>query len=158
MYSRNSIIVLSGLIFRRERAGVKLLIVLLRRARQMESPGLNDFDVAAVNEELAHILASEHFTNAERMRSFLSYIVSETLAGRAERIKSYSIAIEVFHRGWILTHRWIRSFEPPQTDCAAHWNATTRIQILRAASEYRSREVDMYRFSRPQKSRPQTSL
>lgn len=87
------------MIFRRERAGVKLLIVLLRRARQMESPGLNDFDVAAVNEELAHILASEHFTNAERMRSFLSYIVSETLAGRAERIKSYSIAIEVFHRG-----------------------------------------------------------
>ncbi len=65
----------------------------------MESPGLNDFDVAAVNEELAHILASEHFTNAERMRSFLSYIVSETLAGRAERIKSYSVAIEVFHRG-----------------------------------------------------------
>ncbi len=65
----------------------------------MESPGLNDCDAAAVNDELAHILASENFANAERMRSFLSYIVSETLAGRAERIKSYSIAIEVFHRG-----------------------------------------------------------
>lgn len=92
-------IVPAGLIFQQERAGVKLLIVLLRRARQMESPGPNDFDVAAVNEELAHILASEQFTNAVRMRSFLSYIVSETLVGRAERIKSYSIAIEVFHRG-----------------------------------------------------------
>ncbi|WP_318579631.1 tetratricopeptide repeat protein [Ochrobactrum sp. AN78] len=32
------------------------------------------------------------------MRAFLSYIVSETLEGRADRIKSYSIAVEVFGR------------------------------------------------------------
>jgi hypothetical protein len=34
----------------------------------------------------------------ERNRKFLSYVVEEVLAGRADRIKAYSIAIEVFGR------------------------------------------------------------
>jgi TolB-like protein/Tfp pilus assembly protein PilF len=36
---------------------------------------------------------------SERDRRFLRYVVSETLAGRGERIKAYSIATEVFGRG-----------------------------------------------------------
>ena len=38
------------------------------------------------------------FQLPERGRAFLRYIVEESLAGRAKRIKAYSIAIEVFGR------------------------------------------------------------
>jgi adenylate cyclase len=34
----------------------------------------------------------------QRTRNFLRYVTEETLAGRAERIKAYSIAMEVFGR------------------------------------------------------------
>lgn len=58
----------------------------------------SNIDKAAIDQELTLIFASEHFVNAERMRDFLEYVVAETLSGRADRIKSYSIAIEVFKR------------------------------------------------------------
>ena len=45
------------------------------------------------------ILASPDFNVPERARAFLEYVVTETLSGRADRIKAYSIAIEVFGRG-----------------------------------------------------------
>ena len=44
------------------------------------------------------ILASTDFDTSERNRRFLSYVVEETLAGRPERIKAYSIATSVFGR------------------------------------------------------------
>ena len=47
---------------------------------------------------LQRVLESEFFSNSERIRGFLEYIVVETLEGRGDRIKSYSIAIEVFGR------------------------------------------------------------
>ncbi|MFO1122071.1 MAG: hypothetical protein U1F47_07115 [Hyphomicrobiales bacterium] len=49
--------------------------------------------------QLARILRSPDFQTPERGRRFLSYIVEETLAGRAERIKAYSVATQVFGRG-----------------------------------------------------------
>ncbi|WP_353471784.1 hypothetical protein PVT71_10770 [Salipiger sp. H15] len=52
-----------------------------------------------VRRELADILASSDFEASERNRRFLAHIVEETLAGRAERIKAYSIATVVFGRG-----------------------------------------------------------
>ncbi|MFK0167106.1 hypothetical protein [Rhizobium sp. NPDC090279] len=64
----------------------------------MESSDPSKIDKSAIDQELARIFASEYFVNAGRMREFLEYIVAETLAGRANRIKSYSIAIEVFKR------------------------------------------------------------
>ncbi|MEK1889269.1 MAG: adenylate cyclase [Phyllobacterium sp.] len=44
------------------------------------------------------MIASPEFPNAGHAHAFLRYVVEETLAGRAERIKGYSIAIEVFNR------------------------------------------------------------
>ncbi len=49
--------------------------------------------------QLERILASDAFDASERNRRFLAFIVTEALAGRAERIKAYSIATEVFGRG-----------------------------------------------------------
>lgn len=51
-----------------------------------------------VREQLRRILASPEFQRSRRIADFLTYIVEETLQGRRERIKAYSIAVEVFHR------------------------------------------------------------
>ncbi|HEX6114461.1 MAG TPA: hypothetical protein VFZ10_19365 [Geminicoccaceae bacterium] len=48
--------------------------------------------------QLARILASTEFKAAERNHRFLRYIVEEALAGRGDRIKAYSIAVEVLGR------------------------------------------------------------
>jgi hypothetical protein len=47
---------------------------------------------AEVQQQLAKILPSKEFTAAARLRRFLEYVVEESLAGRAEKIKAYSIA------------------------------------------------------------------
>jgi adenylate cyclase len=51
-----------------------------------------------VNECFAKVLSSPMFVKAERQQRFLSYIMAETLEGRAEKLKGYSIGIEVFDR------------------------------------------------------------
>ncbi len=56
-------------------------------------------DTNAVRAELERILASGDFDASDRNRDFLRYVVEETLAGRAGRIKAYSIATSVFGRG-----------------------------------------------------------
>ncbi|UXT97976.1 tetratricopeptide repeat protein [Agrobacterium tumefaciens] len=48
--------------------------------------------------QLARILKSKTFENSERLRKFLSYVVIETIEGREDKIKSYSIGIEVLNR------------------------------------------------------------
>jgi adenylate cyclase len=47
---------------------------------------------------LRRVIASPYFVNSERKRRFLEYIVQETLAGRADRIKEYTVAVDVFDR------------------------------------------------------------
>ncbi|MGO4728298.1 MULTISPECIES: tetratricopeptide repeat protein [unclassified Inquilinus] len=54
--------------------------------------------VGAIREALEHILASTDFDASERNRRFLRHVVEETLAGRADRIKGYSVAMAVFDR------------------------------------------------------------
>jgi TolB-like protein len=51
-----------------------------------------------VRAQLDRISSSPDFEVPDRARKFLSYIVEETLTGRASRIKAYSIATEVFGR------------------------------------------------------------
>ncbi|MBA4096002.1 MAG: hypothetical protein C0484_04440 [Rhodospirillum sp.] len=51
-----------------------------------------------VRRELSTLLGRAEFHASERNRRFLSYIVEETLQGRADRIKAYSIAIATFDR------------------------------------------------------------
>jgi adenylate cyclase len=54
--------------------------------------------VGEIREELDRILASADFDASERNRRFLRHVVEETLAGRADRIKGYSVATAVFDR------------------------------------------------------------
>ena len=51
-----------------------------------------------VRDQLAHILGSPEFMVPERARGFLRYLVEQTLAGHADRLKGYTIATAVFER------------------------------------------------------------
>lgn len=52
-----------------------------------------------VRTQLDRLLANPNFDAPARARRFLRYVVEETLAGRADRIKAYAIGTEVFERG-----------------------------------------------------------
>jgi TolB-like protein len=61
--------------------------------------GLNVSPTAeAIREQLGRIQGSSDFDVPERAHRFLGYVIEETLSGRADRIKAYSIALEVFGR------------------------------------------------------------
>ncbi|HZR03880.1 MAG TPA: hypothetical protein VFA81_11980 [Burkholderiales bacterium] len=62
------------------------------------SGSFSQSDQKSVREELDRILKSTAFAQSRRRQRFLEYIVNETLAGRGERIKGYTIAREVFDR------------------------------------------------------------
>ncbi|WP_027668383.1 adenylate cyclase [Rhizobium leguminosarum] len=51
-----------------------------------------------ISEQLERVVSSPEFPGVGRAAAFLRYVVSETLEGRGNRIKAYSIAIEVFGR------------------------------------------------------------
>jgi TolB-like protein len=51
-----------------------------------------------IRAQLSRILASPEFPRAGRGAAFLTYVTEEAVAGRAQRLKGYSIAIEVFKR------------------------------------------------------------
>jgi TolB-like protein len=51
-----------------------------------------------VRQALEHILASPGFDASARSRRFLEYLVEETVAGRADRLKGLTIAVDVFGR------------------------------------------------------------
>ena len=48
--------------------------------------------------QLDRLVASEGFANADRMSSFLRYVVERSLAGESDRVKEYVIGVEVFGR------------------------------------------------------------
>jgi adenylate cyclase len=51
-----------------------------------------------VSSYLGELLGKTAFSASERNRRFLSYVVTETLEGRADRIKAYNIALAAFDR------------------------------------------------------------
>jgi adenylate cyclase len=51
-----------------------------------------------VIDQMKRIMVSPEFSVPARAKKFLQYLVDETIAGRADRIKAYSVAIEVFGR------------------------------------------------------------
>ena len=53
---------------------------------------------ADILQQLDRIRSSSEFDVPERARQFFAYVVGETVAGRANRIKAYSIAVEVYGR------------------------------------------------------------
>ena len=52
----------------------------------------------AVRAQLGQIVGSPEFRQSGRLQSFLTYIVDEALEGRADRLKGYTLGIEVFGR------------------------------------------------------------
>src|SRR2546428_10455339 len=52
----------------------------------------------AVRLQVEKILASTAFAKAEKLKRFLRFTVEQTLDNRGDRIKEYSIAVEVFER------------------------------------------------------------
>src|SRR5689334_4277487 len=69
-----------------------------RVATDPESACPDPASCAEIRVELGRVLSSESFDASERNRRFLEYVVEETLAGRADRIKAYNIATIVFGR------------------------------------------------------------
>ena len=62
-------------------------------------PQASDGDIRPLVEaELARVRAHPLFKDTTRMKRFLSYVVTEALEGREDRLKGYSIGIEVFDR------------------------------------------------------------
>jgi len=59
------------------------------------APGITREQVGA---QLERILSSQTFADSPRLQQFLRYVVDETLAGNAERIKGFTIASDVFQR------------------------------------------------------------
>ena len=53
---------------------------------------------ANISASLANMLASPLFAGSPRQQRFLIYLVTHTLAGEADRLKGYTIALEVFDR------------------------------------------------------------
>ncbi|MDW9476449.1 hypothetical protein [Sinorhizobium meliloti] len=88
---------------------------------RVHPPLPTDVEVLA---QLDRILFSTEFDAPERARKFLAFVVGETIAGRADRIKAYSIATEVFGRD--------SSFDA-QTDPAVRIEAA---RIRRALERY----------------------
>ena len=58
----------------------------------------SESDQKAIRQQLDRILHSGPFLQSQRRQRFLEYLVNETLAGRSERLKGYTIALEVFDR------------------------------------------------------------
>ena len=50
----------------------------------------------AIQQQLHRILTSRTFAQVERLKRFISFIVSETLGGRAGELKEYVIGVQVF--------------------------------------------------------------
>ncbi len=48
--------------------------------------------------QMDRILSSPDFAQSDRLQKFLRFIVKETLAGRADALKEYTVALEVFER------------------------------------------------------------
>ncbi len=57
-----------------------------------------ELEPAEVREQLDRILCAGEFTRSKRIADFLRFVVVETLEGRGDRIKQYTIATKVFER------------------------------------------------------------
>lgn len=75
----------------------------------------------AATAHLVHVIASPQFRNAPRLSRFLSYVVKESLAGRVDRLKGYTIGLEVFDKP--------EDFDP-QTDTIVRMQARVLRQKL----------------------------
>ena len=59
-------------------------------------PAITDDLQVKAREQLARILASRTFQQADRLKRFISFIVEETIAGRGSQLKEFLLGMEVF--------------------------------------------------------------
>ena len=69
-----------------------------RRRRALADPNPEAIAPDQIQLQLERIIASSAFDASRRNRAFLRFIVEESLAGRADRIKAYTIATSVLGR------------------------------------------------------------
>jgi len=67
----------------------------LRTLRQETVEQPREADIRAA---LDRVVASAHLSKSPQLAAFLRFVVAETLAGRAERIKAYTIAADALGR------------------------------------------------------------
>src|SRR5450755_968954 len=108
-------------------------------AESVRNENRTDAEIVKARICLDRILASPCFVQSERQQRFLKFIVTETLAGHSDRLKGYTIAIEVFDRDV--------SFDPAI-------DAIVRVEAARLRAklrEYYDREgrTDPVRFELP---------
>jgi tetratricopeptide (TPR) repeat protein len=87
-------------------------------------------EAAAARAALGAVLASQAFRDSPQLRAFLTYVVNETLAGRASELKGYSIATLALGRP--------ESFDP-QTDPIVRVQAG---RLRQALAEYEAEHPD----------------
>ncbi|MDH7794057.1 adenylate cyclase [Beijerinckia sp. GAS462] len=97
---------------------------------------------AQVLAALEHVLRDPAFTASDGLSRFLRYIVTETLEGRAVRLKAYAIALSVFGRN--------ESFNP-QTNSLVRVEAT-RLRRLLAIHYARNPNVSPFEIQLPKGS------
>lgn len=59
----------------------------------------NPSDQALLHECLDRVLSSPIFEKSHRQQNLLRFLIKETLAGNAERLKGYTLGVEIFDRG-----------------------------------------------------------
>ncbi len=65
---------------------------------QPANPNPNVVPPQLVLEHLERVLSSQAFARSERMKRFLRFTVEQVLAGKAEELKEYSVAVRVFDK------------------------------------------------------------
>lgn len=70
----------------------------MTEARDRDDGSLTGVDATMVREHVTRVLESPPFARAPRMQRLLSFLVEESLAGRAAQLKEYTIATSVFGR------------------------------------------------------------
>ncbi len=80
------------------------------------APELGGSDAEQANQALERVLASRSFEGAPKSRDFLRYVATETLAGRGDRLKEFTIARAAMERG---------------IEFASHADSAVRVQARR---------------------------
>jgi adenylate cyclase len=64
----------------------------------MVSPYLGELDHTLIKHQLDKILSSAEFNGTSRSKRFLNYLVEQSINGKSEALKGYSIGIDVFDK------------------------------------------------------------
>ena len=59
----------------------------------------SNITVDKLHKQLEHVLSSKSFEGVDRLKRFLTFIVAETLAGRGDQLKEFTVGEQVFDKG-----------------------------------------------------------